>query len=110
MTEQHPPALELVDQQWAIMCADGRVMPTGTGQARTDLDASWENAHPEGHGVCTVVVREAYVTPWRAENEPAPALGDADGFVGELAALRAQVELLAESLANHSCWSRIANA
>ena len=110
VTEQNPLALELVDQQWAIMCADGQVMPTGTGQERTDLDASWENAHPEGHGACTVVVRESYVTPWRAEDDPAPVLGDDDSIAAELAALRAQVEALAESLSHHRCWARIAVA
>jgi hypothetical protein len=66
-----PPVLEPSGSQWAIKVPDGRVIPTGAGQERTERDVEWENSHPHGRGGCSAVVRDGYKTPWRRAEDPA---------------------------------------
>ena len=98
-----PAALESSGSQWAIKLSDGRIVPTGTDQERTERDAQWENSNAHGHGGCSVVVRDSYRTLWHLADDSAP-LASAGGEViraqsGELVALQAQVTRLADSLA-----------
>jgi hypothetical protein len=97
-----PPALEPSGSQWAIKLPDGRVIPTGTGQERTERDAEWENGHPHGHGGCCAVVRDAYRTPWRLAGAAAPVVSPcaevALAHVAQVAALQAQVDRLVDLL------------
>jgi hypothetical protein len=90
-----PAVLEPTGSQWAIKLPDGRVIPTGTGQERTERDAEWENNNPQGRGGCSAVVRDAYRTPWRPVEDPAPVVEPgteaAKARAAEVADLHAQV-------------------
>jgi hypothetical protein len=95
-----PPVLEPSGSQWAIKVPDGRVIPTGTSQERTERDVEWENNHPHGRGGCSVVVRDAYKTPWRLADDPAPVVAPVPEVVAAqaaaMAALQAQVAHLGD--------------
>ena len=95
-------ALEPSGSQWAIKLPDGRVIPTGTDQERTERDAEWENDNPHGHGGCYAVVRDAYRTPWRLADDPAPVVAPgAEAALAQavqVAALHAQVDRLVDLL------------
>jgi hypothetical protein len=90
-----PAVLEPSGSQWAIKLPDGRVIPTGAGQERTERDAEWENNNPQGRGGCSAVVRDAYRTPWRPVQDPAPVVEPgteaAKAQAAEVADLHAQV-------------------
>jgi len=95
-----PHVLEPSGSQWAIKVPDGRVIPTGTSQERTERDVEWENNHPHGRGGCIVVVRDAYKTPWRLADDPAPVVTPgpeaAMTQATEMADLQAQVAHLGD--------------
>lgn len=95
-----PVDLEPSGSQWAIRLPDGRVIPTGTDQERTERDAEWENNNPQGRGGCSAVVRDAYRTPWRPADDPAPVVAPgaeaAMAQAAEVAALQAQVTHLVD--------------
>lgn len=92
--------LEPSGSQWAIALPDGRVIPTGTDQARTERDADWENTNPQGRGGCSALVCDGYRTPWRRAGDPAPVVvRSAEASVAqeaEIAALHSQVAELVD--------------
>jgi len=100
-----PAVLEPSGSQWAIKLPDGRVIPTGAGQERTERDAEWENNNPQGRGGCSAVVRDAYRTPWRPVQDPAPVVEPraeaARAQAAEVADLQAQVADLVDLMLHY---------